>query len=366
MSDPPKPEGQRLAFAELENPDGGPPRMVEVVDFDVRPLGFDALLNAPIHRSFIFPIEIANARIVKTDILNLDASKPARLSAQIETSHSSRVIALVPGGWLPSGLAISRKNATLFIDRNIVGEIVGRFDGGVNKGREPDFLDVFANQVVRVNPMLCVLEGNTRSPPSVDEVGAQLQEVTAQIRKALPTAILPDEPNVFRGVVGLIEDSRAGMAQREAFLLRVAPVLRSPVSRSRIDERWNDVLVAADACGVRRKSLVVLAALSCIVAPKGPNLCRRLLKFRPSYRPADAYNALADLRALDIFINLCALWPEHLPRLCTADKDLALFWTGLRVTNIAAKRGGATFDLSPVEALLPAKYATRWLCDAYV
>lgn len=65
-----------------------------------------------------------------------------------------------------------------------------------------------------------------------------------------------------------------------------------------------------------------------------------------------AYNALADLRSLEVLMHLFALFPNERLLLCTGDKDLALFWAGIRASDFNW-RGYLEVKFSPVEALLP-------------
>jgi len=133
-----------------------------------------------------------------------------------------------------------------------------------------------------------------------------------------------------------------------------------PVGHKDMGARWSEVIVAADDCGVSRGSLVVLAALSSVVIPNGRSPAKKLLKLKHGYSEADAYNALADLRAIELLIHLFALFPHVPTLLCTADRALALFWTGIGASNFARSGTGVSFELAPVEQLLPAADLEEW------
>lgn len=244
-------------------------------------------------------------------------------------------------------------------DRNIISEIAGRFENGKKNGRTPDFLDLFEDEPVHVNPLLYAIEGNCRTLPDPTMARIQLEEVVAKLGRALPKAVLMIGPQSLTGLLGLIEDTRPGLARMQAFLRKVAPALAAPVARVNIERRWREVLDAADACGVSFASLVVLATLSTLVNP-GKCAAKKLLKFHAGYSDADAYNALCDLRSLDLLIHCLAFFPEHDTQLCTADRNLALFWTGVDVTNISRNGHGISFTMTPHEALLPGSYGERW------
>jgi hypothetical protein len=62
---------------------------------------------------------------------------------------------------------------------------------------------------------------------------------------------------------------------------------------------------------------------------------------------------LADLRSLEILINMFAVYPQERIMFCTGDKNLALFWAGMRVSGFAWTGEQVRYTLSPVDALLP-------------
>jgi hypothetical protein len=246
------------------------------------------------------------------------------------------------------------------VDRNIVTEIVGRFDDGKTTGAEPDFLDLFANRAVRINPILYAMEGNGRSIPTPQLVRDLLEEAVTKLGAALPLAKLIEGSASIQGALGLIEESRAGVARKQQFLMQIAPNIAAPVGAKIMRGRWDEVLAAADDCAVSRSSLVVLAALSSIVVPNGKSPAKRLLKIKPDYRAEDAYNALVDLRSLEFLIYMFALFPSQPILLCTADRDLALFWAGIRASDFEQAGTGVSFKFSLVDELLGGSTASQW------
>lgn len=84
-----------------------------------------------------------------------------------------------------------------------------------------------------------------------------------------------------------------------------------------------------------------------------------MLKFDNQYTRADAYNASADLRSLEILMYIFALFPDQRVMLCTADKSMALFWVGLQASNFAFHKGRMTFDVTP-DDLLPGITRKQW------
>ncbi|MGC9370855.1 MAG: hypothetical protein ACP5DX_15055 [Paracoccaceae bacterium] len=360
MSDYPLPSENIFLVKELEGNDGEPPRTIAFSDVDIKPLDFEQLVQARLHENITIPLEMFNGKVIDTNIEGVDKSKYAHVRTVLESPFTSTVIGLVRGGWLPSALGAYRGRTVSLIDRNVVTEIVSRFEGGEKKGREPDFLDMFSDQKVRINPLLYAMEGNAREIPGPELAKAQLNEVIAKLKAALPKADLQIGPESLKGIVGLIEDTRTSMGQRQAFLLRLAPSLKAPIARKHLEQRWDEVLDAADACGVPPNSLVVLAALSCVAVPGGASPAKALLKFKDGYDAGDAYNALADLRSLEVLVHIFTIFPDEDVQLCTADKNLALFWTGIRASNFTRSGPRVSFDLDPVEQILPSHMQDKW------
>ena len=109
-------------------------------------------------------------------------------------------------------------------------------------------------------------------------------------------------------------------------------------------------------------SLVVLAVLSTIVNP-ARCAAKSLLKFHAGYSDADAYNALSHLQALDLLLYCLACFPEMHTQLCTADRNLALFWVGANASDIVRKGDCISFTMTPHDAVLPERYAERWAAE---
>jgi hypothetical protein len=347
-------------FEELINPDGGPSRTIEFACSSIQPLGYTDLARARLNTKLTIPMVWENSEVISTDIEGFDHSRSYTMRASLQSNFTSRAISLVKGGWLPSVFATIDNHTIVLVDRNIVSELTRRFDRGKPKSVEPDFLDLFADQSVRINPLLFAMEGNKRRIPTPEQTHEQVKEASKKLNAALPSAEIMVNAGHIRGALGLIEDSRAGIARRQAFLLEVSPKLSAPISAVNMGKRWNEVLAAADQHDIPRNSLVVLAVLSAVVIPNGRSPAKRLLKFRPKYSEQDAYNALCDLRSLEILMCGFALFPEQPTQLCTRDRNLALFWTGLNASNFGRSGNSVTFDLSPTKELIPEVFLEPW------
>lgn len=335
-------------------------RSFELCDVEFAPLGYSELKDAKLAQPITIPLEGSGTMNVVQGIEGAFAAQRGRFRTSLESHFTSRAIGLVRDGWLPSALAVA--NDTIVLpDRCVVAQFNARLLNGVPQAdADKDFIDLFADTAVRINPLLFVLEGDARRNPTAQELRTHLSEAARKIRSALPKSILVAADDAgLKGALGLIEDEASSMVRKEDFLLRISSSLVSPVAKRSIPARWDEVMAAAKDCNLPPLSLVVLAALSTIMTPNGKSPARRLLKFDRSYTRKDAYNALADLRSLQILMYVFALFPNQRVMLCTADRDLALFWVGLHASNFSFSDGRLSVDFKPDE-LLPNMTDELW------
>lgn len=342
-----------LEYRGLDATDGDPGKNITFKGARFQPLDYHALATARLHQPLTIPIDV-RAQVQATDIKGVVSGHYARAQASLQSPFTSNAIGLVPGGWLPAFVAATFNKAVVLLDRNIVTELFSRFESGaLCRTRDPDFLDLFEGQPIVINPILSVLEGEAQRPPTALEIERELSTTVPKLRSALPQASIIHNDETATGIAQIIEQTRDSMGRDEAFLMKLAPKLASPVSRKNREACWAEIVATADEFGVSRNSIVVVAALSIASVPNGRSPAAGVLKFRPGYGATDAYNALADLRSLEILMKLFGAFPDQPVQLCTADKALALFWTAIRASNFRDEPDGAAFDMDPVDALLP-------------
>lgn len=349
--------GERvLTYIERDGPENAPTgRSASMVGVKVDPLGYEELIRHRLDAPITVPLNFSSAKIIESSIPEMVVGKYATVTSKLSSSYTAKTIGLVKGGWLPSGLALQQSMVVL-PDRCTVKEIRSRFHQGTKKARTSDFLDLFEGEAVAINPALFALESNIRRVPTPDVIAQQLEQAYAEIRAALPKAkLVPEDGSSLAGIVGINNDTREGMLRKQRFLMRLARKIHAPVSAKKIDALWSEIVTTADDCGVPRDSLVVVAVLSSILVPLGRSPAKKLLKLKESYTEKDAYNALADLRALEVLMCLFATNPDDEIMLCTGDRDLALFWAGLRASNFRWEGSFASFDVSLIEELVPGR-----------
>lgn len=354
----PKPGGRVFLFKEIEHPEGGTPRSIAFKDVTVVPRGYEELLATKAEKAVTIELRMFNGVIVDSDIEGADPSKYANITATLVSPFTANSIGLVPGGWLPSILAATVDNSAVLLDRNVVIEIVSRFERGESKGRRADFLDLLKDEEISINPCLYAMEGSLQRIPDDTHVRQEFEQAIARLSRALPKAKLMIGSRSIDGIMGLIEEARPSLERKQRFLQSIAPILQSPIGAQRQNQVWCEVLSIAKGCGVAPTDLVVLAALSAVVTPQS-SPARKLLKFQPGYKASLAYNALCDLRALEYLLNCTARYPELRVQLCTADRALALFWTALGAVS-RLEKDRLRMEMTPHAALLPPVWLERW------
>lgn len=328
-------------------------RTIDMIEWTMEPLGYDDLVAIPPNQSVALPIQLRHAKLLDEHGSPVQPSQ-ATVSFTLDSPFSSNVIALVDGGWLP--MVWAARDRIILADRNVVTEIQSRFQEGKKRTdvRDDDFIDFLTKWPIRINPLLYTMEGNQQRHPTDEEAKAQILEAVQKIKRALPNATIePDSVTGLPGIIGLIQDSIADMERKTQFLISVAPSLMAPASKDRRAAMWGWILAKADETGVPRRSLPVLAALSCLACQQALNPTKQLLKPSHHFDKKQAYNALCDLRALELFVYALAQFPELPATLCTKDRHMALFWTGLGIHNISLdQQKHPTFELQ-CDKLLP-------------
>jgi hypothetical protein len=237
------------------------------------------------------------------------------------------------GGYLP----IQFTNVgVLMVDRNVTSALAGLMSqpNRTDMDAERWWLNHLNSESYVLNPFLCAVEGRTRSVPSYVEFCDELIAANKILAISLPKArLIEHDPQCFGNLYENVRDMAKRQERESAFLLDVCPTLAARLALSDASKFEKNLLGKAVSHGLSLRSLVVLAALSCLYEPQGgeePRIGRGVLKPRLEYAKSDAYNALADIRSLEFLAAANGL-PAPSSGFCTRDKYLAAFWTFLGV-----------------------------------
>jgi hypothetical protein len=322
---------------------------------ELMPLGFDNLvaLIGKLREPITFPLRVRGARVASTEFEHLHTAEKLNLEAELQSHLGSTVLGLVKGGWLPSGLVLD-EDTLLLLDRCTVAALRSRFIGGQPRaGVPPDFLDFARDKALKINPMLYAMEGiSGTSNPDAEELSALYDRAALKIGEALPQAVMfPSKDDALKGVLGLLRDQMRGFTARQRFLTKAAPLLATPVARKRLPELWHQLLELADRHGISRASMLVCALISASAAHPAMNPAMGILKPRRQYTEKNAFNALADLRALDLLIAAGTDFPDKRVALLTEDKALALYWVGMQTHSHRRDGTSIHYAMNPHTAM---------------
>jgi len=222
-----------------DEPEG---RMLAFKDAQFSPLDYGTLKGLRLHEPITVPLEMRRGVLIRTDLPGVEDGALVSVRATLQSPFSARAISLVRGGWIPAGLAMMNSEAIVLIDRNILTDIEGRFDGGTLTGLKDDFLDFFAQYPVRLNPLLCDMEGNMRRRLRRPELETELARIRSKLERALPRARIVAGDQSVVAMEGLIEDTRVSTEAYQGFLLEVAGDLAAPVGRKRRPAVWGSAV----------------------------------------------------------------------------------------------------------------------------
>ncbi|MEE9394833.1 MAG: hypothetical protein V3W41_20280 [Planctomycetota bacterium] len=317
---------------------------------DVEPLGFAALRDVLKNGRQSHPA-VMHGRHAEGDRAS---DKRVQLTFPIEFNERIPFYGLVPGGAVPPTYL---QGKTLVLDRNVVTSLEqadsDTRDEAVAAGERWSFsfLDTPSNTV---NPILGAFEGGTQSTPSLDEFREDVTATTRSIKRSLPSVMVTTfSEDLLQRMYAWRKSFDERAASEERFLQTVAPLLHRTVAARSLEQTASEVLRAADSCALK-KGLVFLAVLAKLYESPGGSdwgTAQKLLKLRVPYSENDAYNALADLRQLELLASSQGLATPI--SLLTGDKALALFWCGLKIHSAQIGKDSARFNMNPDAELFP-------------
>ncbi len=272
-----------------------------------------------------------------------------------QPDHPCNMWVLQLGGWLPiqfSGVGV------MLVDRNVTAAMSKLLDrpDRTDMAAEKWWLSQLNSERYSLNSFLCASEGNLQKPPTLKEFRGEIEKANDIVSRSLPLArIVSHSPQDIIKSYEIVNSFFERQQREVKFLSEIAPLLASRVSRAKTEGVERLVIQAAHSETLSLRSLVVLAALSCLYEPqdgKEPLTGRGVLKLKPKFSSADAYNALSDIRSLEFLVAASGL-PSSSVGFCTRDRDLAAFWVGLEVS--APRSGGnkVTAELAPSARLFP-------------
>jgi hypothetical protein len=318
-------------------------RSVEIVPSHVVPFG-----AADIERLENDPGAALQLQLHGDDLIADGLSQPGRatVKAKVTFHRSPLIYALVPGGWVPLPFT---EPPRFLVDRNVVISLRKIREGRTVASSEAlDWWTRFFRQGTGIfNPLLFAYEGAFQRKPTMAEFVSAYEEGVSELTRALPEChVVTFADEQYRAAYQQLEafDERNGC--EISFLQAACPLVAQRVSRREEVDLTSRVLALAQKCNVSSRSLVLLAALSCVyenIRGTPLSIGRRLLKPRIRYFEQDAFNALSDLRHIELAAAGQLYLRNQAFSLCTCDRALALMWAALSPRG--ESRPGGPIDL---------------------
>src|ERR1041384_639157 len=287
-----------------------------------------------------------------------DRSEPAgpgTVTMPITFGEPVSIFCLIEGGWLPLPFVDPPK---FLADRNVVVALaqIRRKVSRADLNHTDWWFQFFRGRSLEINPALYAFEGNNRRAPPLNEFIHAFDEASSEVSMQLPGATLTKYGRQhYEAAYALIVEFADRHRRETEFLLNVAPQLSERAADSRVLNIESEILNRGHELNLKSSSFVVLAALACLYERtdgSGFLAARRIIKPTKTFSPADAHNALSDLRALEFFVGGLGLGREPFA-LCTRDRAIAAFWCGLQAYGQRWQDERLSFTVSLTAELFP-------------
>lgn len=323
-------------------------RSIEIAPAFVRPLGPSDIRALEADKTSSLEMELeANEAIVNGE------KKPGLsvVKANVAFDKPALIYALVQGGWLPLPFVIPPR---FLVDRNVVIALRKIREGYAVANAEPLqwWTKLFSEGTGTFNPLPYAYEAGYRRKPTMAEFVSAYDEGVSELLHALPGChVVKFADTHYRTAYAQLE-AFDGRNEREIrFLQETCPLVSQRNSRRLEAEVTEAIVRIADKYEVGRTSLATLAVLSCLyedVHGTPPSIGREVLKPKAVYTEADAFNAISDIRHIEMAAAGQSYFKQEAFALCTRDRPLTLLWSALSMRGESQSNGALefTFELS--------------------
>jgi len=298
-----------------------------------------------------------NLEFLGKEILdNKSCETPANINASmgITFHRKAGVFCLTKGGWLPP---IFIASAIFLVDKNVLIKLK-KF---ANNEKRPDYEHTnwwlqFPSKII-INPILFAMEGCNQKKPNFKDFHSQFESASDSIRKLLPNSetisyTAEHYQAAYQQLAMFEERSKIEIN----FLMEISSILQNRSLDKGLESNKQKILSIADSVGLVKPSLVLITALACVFENKHGNgllIARRILKPLPSYSSRNAFNAVSDLRAIEMLIaGMCINHTKNIS-LMTCDIGIAALWCALNPKRFRMDSGKPKFELSLSQDLFP-------------
>ena len=239
--------------------------------------------------------------------------------------------------------AFIKNNTILYADRNIISEIIRRYENGNKKLKEDfdSFDSIFlANKNIMLDISLFVIEGNQQQLPTNEMIDEQINTVLNDLKVALPNLEVAKYPTGNKHYYDLKNAVEPNIRKRMEFLQKVTLTINKQFTVKTREQAIKIVLDIAKQMQLRIDLVVILALLRVLMKDK-KSAAQLLLKDSQNYTEQKAYNAVMDLFALELLFNAHNKLKESFNiAFITRDKGLSLFSSMFSTPKVTSRNEG--------------------------
>jgi hypothetical protein len=178
------------------------------------------------------------------------------------------------------------------------------------------------------------LEGDKRKAPTFNEFTDEINKGVLELIASFPTCkIHGRDVKDLKSFYEFLLQFEDKVGAESAFLIAASPILTDPTAKGKEKPKLDALIKLAQEHRIEPFSLVFIAVISCLYEDnKGAkfSIGRKLLKFGATYSPEMAFNALSDIRHIEMTAQVQIMFQsEGIYSLATCDKALAAFWCAL-------------------------------------
>ncbi len=282
--------------------------------------------------------------------------KESVITIPIKFRSEMSVYTIVVNGWLP----ITFRNSNWIIpDRNFISSIIQIKSDNLNSNNKAIkwWLDFIKESDITINPILYAFEGNKQKKPSYPEFCFSFDKAVEKLSSYFPKGriISYESKEFYRAGYSILNEMASKQDNEIKFLLETAPIVSIPCSNQRLDTLQQQIDEAAIRYDIIGKSFLYFLVISCLYETndnKYFKAARKVLKPKSTYSEIDAYNTISDINILNVFIQLWSIFNKPYP-ICTGDKGLVSFWSGLNPIKISSKNKKINISFTFNECLFP-------------
>ncbi len=323
----------------------------EVIPCSIMPLGYEDIISENTH----YPMQMS-AKQGNVKINGKVIEKDRTIDFKIQFNEKVSIYIMELGGWLP--LSFANYNSIL-LDRNIISSIKQIKENKLRENTKATdwWLKFYKESEFTINPLLYAFEGQYQRFPNYTEFCKSFDEASDELKEYFPKAKIIKYPKkaIYQKVYELLMEVSEQNILEQEFLINAAPLVANRVSDKELNHRQNAIDDLAEKYGILGESLLYYLIVSCLYDPKDGSSylpARKILKPKENYTKKEAYNAIADINAITLFIQSLSLQNFMMP-VCTCDKPLAAFWAAINPLKRTVKNKKINIEFQPTKYLFP-------------